>query len=316
MLRISHFRLKAKPDSTCLIEHKLAFQAPSGFSLIEVMFILVFLSLIIVPFTIVTNQSARFSKSVYVQSSRNLSISSASDLMDPDRQDYYSTFNDSAISAWSTDSGQDIPFMTKVDTTNTNAFTKTAYLYAYNNVTDSTSSPTYAMTLFNSSDIVRMRCGSTSAFTDSSNMVWLGDQAYNSGNKQPGYYTTGTTSSSGTNVVNTNPTDDPLFQNWREATSLEYRFDVPDGDYTVMLYFSEMSGVTSRYLNISLEGTQQNSTPYSAYQTVGANFGTFVNYDITVSDGTLNIKLDRDASGGSNNPRLSGIIVKRKWIQT
>jgi hypothetical protein len=292
----------------------------AGFSLIEVMMIMVLLSLTIVPFTLMASQTAKISRGVYLQSSRKIALASSPDQMDPDRQDYYTAFDNTSLTVSTTtqtvtDSGQTIPFLTRVDTANTDAFDKTAYVYAYTDTTDAANTPKYTLTMFNSSDIVRMRCGNTASFVDSSGMLWVGDQAYDGTKKQPGYSTAGTTGSSATTLPNT--TDDQLFQSWRTATNMDYRFDVPNGDYVVMLYFAEMSGATTtRDMDISLEGTVQASA-YNAYTTMGTRYyyGTYVSYDVTVSDGVLNIDVDRAASAGTNDPRLSGIIVKKKWIQ-
>lgn len=287
-----------------------------GFSLVEVLLIMVLLSATVLPFTLMLTQTAQLSRGVNIQSTRGLALSSAADQMDASRADYYDAFHDTTMSTSLSESGQTIPMMTVVDTTNSNSFNKTSYLYSYNNSSDAVSSPRSMVALFNSSDVLRMRCGNASGLIDTSAQVWVGDQAYDSSKKQPGYYTVGTTGTVSSDILNATGTDDAIFQYWRETTNMEYRFNVPNGSYNVMLYFSEMSGVTTRYLNISLEGVVQNSSPYSVYQTTGGNyFGNIVAYDATVSDGVLNVNLDRDASAGTNNPRLSGIVIKKRLLK-
>lgn len=277
---------------------------------------MVFVSLTIIPFILLLTQTSQLSRGVYMRSTQSLVFSSAESQMDANRADYYDAFNDTVMSTDIVDSGQTLPFMAVIDTTGSDALNKIAYLYSYRNSTDAVSSPQHKLELFNALDTLRMRCGSASALLDTSNQLWVGDQAYSGVKKQPGYFTAGTTGNLNSDILNATGADDSLFQYWREAANLDYRFDVPNGKYTIMLYFAEMSGVTNRYLNVRLEGSVKNSTPYSVYQTTGGNYlGNILNYDVVVSDGVLNINVEQDASAGANNPRLSGIVVKKRQIQ-
>lgn len=286
----------------------------------EVLLVMAFLSVMILPFTLLLSQSSGLSKGTYIQSTKNTFFSSAADQMDGTRQDYVAAFHDTTMDTSLAESGQTLPVMNIVDFTNTDAFTKVSALYYYTNTTDSTNSPKSSMAEYKTTDVVRMRCGLSTALLDSANQLWWGDQAYvkTAANEQPGYFVTGTTSSSATNVANTPAADDPIFQNWRESTTgLDYRFDVPAGDYNVQLYFAEMSGsATTRYMNIVLEGTQVNTGVYSPYAATGNNYyvANIQSYDVTVSDGVLNININKDGTAGSN-PRISGIVVKKLQIQ-
>jgi len=287
-----------------------------GFSLVEVLLVMAFLSVMILPFTLLLSQTSGLSKGTYVQSTKNTFFSSAADQMDGTRQDYYTAFHDTTMDATLVESGQTLPIMNVMDVTNSDAFTKVAALYYYTNTTDPTNSPKSSMAEYKTTDVIRMRCGNTAAYLDTANQLWWGDQAYDVTKKQPGYYVTGTTGSA-TGTFLTNTTDDALFQYWRESsTGLDYRFDVPAGDYNVQLYFAEMSGITDRKLNILLEGTQVNTTAYSAYSVAGLTKANIQSYDVTVSDGVLNVNLNRDASAGAASyPRISGIVVKKLQIE-
>src|SRR5690242_5515113 len=71
---------------------KLNYQ--SGFSLVEVLFCITFISLIMMPLILVLGQTMQSSRAVYIQSTKSIFMASASDQMDATRSDYYSQFND------------------------------------------------------------------------------------------------------------------------------------------------------------------------------------------------------------------------------
>jgi Tfp pilus assembly protein PilV len=301
--------------------------ACQGLSLVEVLLIMALLSAMVLPFALIMNQTTQLSRNTYLQSTRSMFLSEASDQMDASRSDYYQQFNDTTMNTGLNESGQTIPYMTVVDSTNSDTFKRTANLYTYKTLSDAVSVPSYNVQLFKNNTVFRMRCGNTSNLMDSSNQEWAGDMAYDSTKKQPGYYTgVTTTTSSNTasptaNIKNASSIDYGLFQYWREGANIDYRFDVPNGDYTVMLYFSEMTsgingGANRRLSDISLEGSQVNASPYSPYETTGGlYFGNIQFYDVTVNDGVLNLNITKDAAS-ANNSRLSGIIIKKHLIES
>lgn len=290
----------------------------------EVILSLALLSAMLLPLTLMVNQTAQTSKLAAFQSSRGLFLSEATAQMDANRGDYYQQFNDSGMNTSLTDSGQTIPYMTVIDTSKSNTFTRAGNLYAFSKTTDAVSAPRYQLPLFQTSNVFRMRCGNTANLMDSSGQEWNGDMAYDGTKKQPGYYTgvtTTTSSNTAQNILNVSSADYSLFQYWREGSTVDYRFDVPNGNYTVKLYFSEMtSGINStnnrRLSNINLESTLMNATAYSPYETVGNQLymGNIQSYDVTVTDGVLNLSLVKNASS-ANNPRLSGILIKKRLIE-
>lgn len=298
-----------------------------GFSLVEVLLIMVLLTMTILPFTLLISQNSQLVRGIYLQSTKSLFQANAGYQMDPLRPDYYTQFHDSTMTTTLTDSGGTIPYMVYVDTANSDVFKKTAYLYTYNNSTDAVSAPRTIHKIFQDTDIFRLRCGSSSALLDSSNQLWTGDgYAYDNSKKQPGYVT-GTSGAAGSSIVdilNTSGVDDGLFQYYREgtgSTNVDYKFDVPNGDYLVTLYFSELnasvngSAPNRRLMDIYIEGTLQNSSAYSPYETTGGTYkGNIQPFEVTVSDNVLHISIRRNASS-NYDARISGITIQKRLIQ-
>lgn len=299
-----------------------------GISLLEVLLVLTLIAATILPFTLLTSQLAQNSRRVYIQSTRSLFQSNVADQMDAGRPDYYTQFHDSVMATNLTESGQTIPYMFRMDTANSDTFNKTAYLYTYNNSTDATSSPRTLATLFKSSDTFRLRCGSSNALMDSSRRLWVGDgYAYDTTKKQPGYVTgtSGTTGSSATDIVNTTSVNDGLFQYYREgngSSNVDYKFDVPNGNYLIYLYFSELnasvtgSAPNRRLMDIYIEDSLKNSTPYSPFETTGGLYrGNIQPFEVTVSDSVLHISIRRNASS-NHDARISGIVIHKRRVQS
>lgn len=297
-----------------------------GVSLVEVLLILSLISVTVLPFMLLISQNSQLSRGVYIQSTRSLFQSNAGDMMDPLRPDFYTQFNDSVMNTGLSESGQTIPYMTQMDTTNSDTFKKTAYLYTYNNSSDAVSSPRTIHKLFQSTDTFRLRCGTSNALFDSAGQLWLGDgNAYDSSKKQPGYVTgsSGSTGSNLVDIVNTGSKDDPLFQYYREGTSstnVNYKFDVPNGNYVVSLYFSELnssvngSAPNRRLMDIYIEGSLQNATAYSPYETTGGSYrGNVKQFEVTVGDSALDISIRRNASS-NYDARISGIVLQKRLI--
>lgn len=298
----------------------------TGVSLVEILLIMSLLTAAILPLTLLINQSAQLSRGTYIQSTRSLFLANAADQMDPLRSDFYTQFHDTTMTTSLSESGQTIPYMAYVDTANSDAFKKTAYVYTYNNSTDAVSSPRTTHKVFQVSGTFRLRCGSSNALMDSSRQLWFGDgNAYDVTKKQPGYVTgtSGTTGSSVVDIVNTAGVDDALFQYYREgngSTNVDYKFDVPNGNYVVSLYFAELnasvngSAPNRRLMDIYIEGVLQNSSAYSPYETTGGSYRGNVQYfEVTISDNVLHISIRRNASS-NYDARISGIVIQKRLI--
>lgn len=300
--------------------------ASAGFSLIEVLLIMTLLSATILPFTLLISQNSQISRGIYIQSTRSLLQSNAADQMDPLRPDYYTQFHDTTMTTSLSESGQTIPYMVTVDTGNSDTFQKSANLYTYNNATDAVSSPRTIHTIFQSSDTFRLRCGTSNSLMDRSMQLWAGDgNAYDVSKKQPGYVTgsSGATGSSASDIVNASGVDDGLFQYYREgtgSTNVDYKFDVPNGNYLVYLYFAELNAVVTgsapnrRLMDIYMEGALQNSTAYSPYETTGGSYrGNVQPFEVAVSDNVLHISIRRNASS-NHDARISGIMIQKRLL--
>jgi Tfp pilus assembly protein PilV len=292
-----------------------------GFSLVEVLMIMTFLSVTMVGFMMMMSQASQSSKGTYVQSSRSMLLNELLTEMSPDRPTFATLFTDGSMNTATSESGQTLPYMRKVDIMNagaTTAMKRTTHFYLYNNATDATSAPRYKTTIVQSANAIRMRIGSTSGFIDTLGNYWYGDgNLYSNANKIGGpvaAYTI-TTSGLGHDILNTN--DDALFQHKRVAPTMDYSFDVENGAYLVKLYFAETynsinSTTFRRLMNISLEGSQVNSSPYSPYElTGGRDWADIQSYDVTVSDGTLNITLQQDATS-DDQCFLNGIEIQKR----
>lgn len=284
------------------------------------------LSATILPFTLLISQNSQLSRGIYIQSTRGLMQANAADQMDPLRSDYYTQFNDTTMTTTLSESGQTIPYMVTVDTGNSDTFQKTANFYTYNNATDAVSSPRTVHTMFQSFDTFRLRCGSSNMLMDNSMQLWNGDgNAYDVSKKQPGYVTgsSGTTGSSATDIVNASGNDDSLLQYYREgtgSTNVDYKFDVPNGNYIVHLYFAELNATVTgsapnrRLMDIYIEGTLQNSSAYSPYETTGGSYrGNVQPFEVTVSDNVLHISIRRNASS-NHDARISGIVIQKRLL--
>lgn len=301
--------------------------ARKGISLIEILLSMLLLGVVVLPLTLLLSQISQNSKGTYIQSTRSLVLSSLMDEMSPVRPTYYTLFNDAALNTSISESGQTLSYMRKVDTSNSNALARTTYFYLYSQTTDAATSAYYKSTLMHTTDTLRIRCGNSAGLIDSANQAWEGDgNAYSAANKQAGYVTgsSGSTGSNIVDIVNVSGNDDGIFQYYREgtgSTQVNYNFDVANGAYTVALYFAEVSAaVTSsapnrRLMDIYIEGFLRNSSAYSPYETTGGAYrGNIQTFDVTITDGVLNLSIRRNASS-NYDARISGIVIQKRRMQ-
>lgn len=135
--------------------------------------------------------------------------------------------------------------------------------------------------IYNLSDILVNAGGSD--YTDVAGNLWSADVGYVNGK------TFSTTDAiSGT-------LDDPLYQSERYNTSgnLHYAFEVPDGSYSIKLYFAEIySGtwsVGARVFDIQLQGATVLSS-LDIYSEVGGDAALIKTFPVTVTDGWIDIQ--------------------------
>jgi prepilin-type N-terminal cleavage/methylation domain-containing protein len=304
-------------------ERKLFQPEFPGFSLLELLLVLSILAISVIPVTLLTGQAATSNKQVLISSGRSIVMDSLASEMSVERADFNTQFNNNAKITTISESGQTIPYLRKVDTSNSNVFKRTVYSYIYNNTADADNNALLKTTTVQMQNELRLRCGSSSGLIDSAGQEWNGDaQAYDAASKTGGYVT-GSSGNAGSNIVdivNTSGNDDALFQYYREgtgSTNVDYQFDVENADYIVKLYFAEVNATVTgsapnrRLMDIYMEGNLQNSTAYSPYETTGgSNRGNIQAYKVTVSDGTLNVSIRRNASS-NHDARISGIVLRK-----
>jgi len=196
---------------------------------------------------------------------------------------------------------------TSVDTYSDTALTPdTTYTYAvssYDNATIESyqSSPPVDVTTLSGGGgtIIRVNAGG-GEYTDGSGHTWSADSGYN----------TGQTASTSDPISGT--TDDVLYKSerWDPSASpnLTYRFDLPNGDYTVNLYFAEIysgaSSIGGRVFDVLIEGMLA-LVNLDIFSEVGNDAALIKTMDVTVTDGQLNIEFLK----GIENPKISAIEV-------
>jgi chitodextrinase len=186
---------------------------------------------------------------------------------------------------------------TGLDPETTYTYTVSAYDNALNE--SASSSPVEVTTLSTGSALVRVNAGGGS-YTDESGNLWLADYGYNTGEQF-----------STSDPIN-GTTDDALYQSERfdSATipELLYSFDVPNGTYTVNLYFAELYsgafGVGLRVFDVLIEGGLVLNN-LDVYSEVGQTAALMKSFAVTVTDGQLNIEFRHEIE----NPKISAIEV-------
>jgi len=139
-------------------------------------------------------------------------------------------------------------------------------------------------------------------YTDPNGKVWLGDQPFTAGSY--GYVQAGSRFITSEVIGGTN--DQTLYQTWRQGVNLEYQFTVPNGNYEVAMYWTQIADAPGEYdFNVVLDGqTVQTGLDlalaapyyYAANQTY---------YDVPVTNGVLDAQLN----SSQNFAVLSGIEV-------
>ena|GEM_PF-280925 len=147
--------------------------------------------------------------------------------------------------------------------------------------------------------VYRINAGGPS-YTDTQGRQWSADQRFNTGN----------TASVTNPIAGTN--DDVLFQSERwdppAAPELAYSLPVTNGSYRVNLYFAEIYNgcfsVGCRVFDVLIEG-QLVLDNLDIFREVGSLAALVKTFDVTVSDGVLNIEFRHVVE----NPKISAIEV-------
>ena len=123
------------------------------------------------------------------------------------------------------------------------------------------------------------------AYTDGGGNLWSADRAYSSGSWG---YAGGVVESTGHPIANTN--DDPLYRSGRTGT-FNYRFDVPNGLYDVVLHFAEIyhNAAGKRTFDVLIEGALVLDN-FDVYAAAGHDTAvTWTFQGVSVLDGQLTI---------------------------
>ena len=148
-------------------------------------------------------------------------------------------------------------------------------------------------------DSVRLNVGG-GAYTDDEGNEWLVDRAY----KEGGYgYVGGYLFSTNDPIAGTN--NDPLYQTERWGLSA-YRFDLPDGNYQVILHFAELyhTNYGMRIFDVIIEDSVV-IDDYDIYNDVGHDVAVSKALQIDVTDGCLDV----DMAASKDESKISAIEV-------
>ncbi len=117
------------------------------------------------------------------------------------------------------------------------------------------------------------------------------------------------------------------YQSFRFSRSQQMSYDVPvpDGEYTINLYFAELwfgatgggsGGVGSRVFDVNIENILAEDN-LDVFAEVGADAMLMKAYTVTVTDGMLNIDFDSRAEvGGERHPIVNAIEILGKQQET
>ena len=327
-----------------------------GFTLIEVMMILVFLSLMIAPFTILLMQANKSARAVDVQGTRGMVLTSRiAEVNSPQIGNYTSTFNQSGGGGIATDVFMNIPSMIK---TNLSTSVLGSSLDHYNTLYTFDLSGSYATAniiqktlTFSNTNVYRFQGSNGNNNIDSVGNYWprSNEYGYNASNDSSGLINTSSTSydQTGTPVKNANAVDAVALYSRQlcsggNGTPLNFAFDLPNGFYTLKIYFDEPNAITSqqRLTDITIGGTVSgtaivggtiiNTAPYNIYDatnyagTGGQNFANTLMYDVTVSNGTattagtlaisLNNPVRKTAGITTNGACISAIEIRKRTL--
>ena len=146
--------------------------------------------------------------------------------------------------------------------------------------------PTVTPTAIPGSYQQRVIVAQATAVTDSQGKVWAADQAYVPGSW--GYALAGTSYQSQQDAVGT--ADPALYKGFRQGTNLDYKFDVPSGNFLVTLLFcdfvSQQAG--QRIFSVSAQNVAKLSN-VDLYSLVGNGQAYNASFSVVVSGGTLDL---------------------------
>jgi hypothetical protein len=142
---------------------------------------------------------------------------------------------------------------------------------------------------------VRIDSGATQNYTDTFGNLWLADTNFVGG---------ATTNRNITVVTN----DDPVIYKTERYNMTDYNVPVVNGNYAVRLHFAEtydgVTGSGQRIFDVNVEGSLLNNLDIWG-ETGGLNIGIVKIFNVTVSDGVLNIRFTSEVQ----SPNIQGIEI-------
>ncbi|GBD93200.1 flagellar basal body rod modification protein [bacterium BMS3Abin05] len=141
------------------------------------------------------------------------------------------------------------------------------------------------------------------AYTDGNGNIWNADQAYLPGSW--GYVNIDTSKTWSTTADIANTDNDPLYQTERWG-NFSYLFDLPNGNYTVSLDFTELywHAPGKRIFDVRIEGTTV-IDDWDMYADIGYRTATSKVFMVNVTDGQLNI----DFQASVDSAKVSAIKI-------
>jgi hypothetical protein len=147
---------------------------------------------------------------------------------------------------------------------------------------------------------VRVNCGGP-AYTDSSGNVWQADNSFSGG-------------AVWANSASIAGTPDPTLFKTVRYTNFTYTFAVPNGNYTVNLYFADAS--TGRVFTLNINGVAV-LTNFDVSAKVGVNTADIESFPVTVTNGSITLgdtNTNQDAILNAIDIELAGPPPPFVWV--
>ncbi|ACL15493.1 PKD domain-containing protein [Methanosphaerula palustris] len=176
------------------------------------------------------------------------------------------------------------------------------------------STATKTVMVYNNQNTIRVDAGYGANSTDCLGNVWLADREYTSG--MWGYSPTGAPLYSVNGSI-ANTSDPALYRTsrWSTTGTVDYQFNVPNGNYNVQLKFAEtdtsINAGNPRKFDVTVNNNPVASS-FDVYGTVGANSTADLYSNVTVIDNLIHVVL----KGTTGQPMIAaiGIAPASTWV--
>jgi hypothetical protein len=134
-----------------------------GATLLEALFLIGFMAVFTVPMFLILEQNAETQTASLFEFTRNVVLNSLIDQIDADNPNFTGDYNDSAIQTLTVGSVT-IPYLRKVDVSNSNTFLRRIHFYTYRTATDAITAPATQMTRDYALQEINIDVGNTSQY--------------------------------------------------------------------------------------------------------------------------------------------------------